>query len=155
MNQPAESASTVVLMAFLGVLLGLVGSVVSAARVQVGSVTVPWGLVLAALTLAVAVRAVVWSSRTRLPGALLLVGWVLATSAVLLISPGGDVMLPGVPRSYAYLGSAFVLGLAALVWRLPDGHGDLIASEAALVPGDNVLPSGETPEPSGEGPDVR
>lgn len=155
MSSTGESASTVVLMGFLGVLLGLVGSVVSAARVQVGSVTVPWGAVLAALTLAVAVRAVVWSSRTRLQGALLLCGWVVATSAVLLVSPGGDVLLPGVPRSYLYLGGAFVLGLAALLWRLPDGHGDLIASEAALVPGDNVLPSGEAPEPSGEGPDVR
>lgn len=155
MSHPGESASTVVLMGFLGVLLGLVGSVVSAARLQVGSVTVPWGLVLAALTLGVAVRAVVWSSRTRLPGAVLLAGWVVATSTVLLVSPGGDVLLPGIPRTYVYLGSAFVLGLVALVWRLPDGHGDLIATEAALVPGDNVLPSGETPEPSGEGSDVR
>ena len=51
MSSTGESASTVVLMGFLGVLLGLVGSVVSAARVQVGSVTVPWGAVLAALTL--------------------------------------------------------------------------------------------------------
>lgn len=155
MSHPGESASTVVLMGFLGVLLGLVGSVVSAARVQVGSVTVPWGLVLAALTLGVAVRAVVWSSRTRLQGGVLLAGWVVATSVVLLVSPGDDVLLPGIPRSYVYLGSAFVLGLAALVWRLPDGHDDLIASEAALVPGDNILPSAETPEPSAEGPDVR
>ncbi|MFC6237417.1 hypothetical protein [Longivirga aurantiaca] len=157
MSHSRENASTIVLMGFLGVLLGLVGSVVSAARVQVGSVTVPWGALLAALTLAVAVRAVVWSSRTRLQGAVLLGGWVVATSVVLLVSPGGDVLLPGVPRSYVYLGSAFVLGLAALVWRLPEGHGDLIESEAALVPGDSgaVLPSGDLPEPSGEGPDVR
>lgn len=161
MSAQREHASTVVLMGFLGILLGLVGSVVSAARVQVGSVTVSWGLVLAALTLAVAVRAVVWSSTTRLPAVVLFVGWVVATGAVLLISPGGDVLLPDVTRTYVYLGSAFGLGLLALVWRLPEGHADLLAYEHAadeaqeqpLLPGDNVLPW--TAEPSGEGPDVR
>jgi hypothetical protein len=148
-------------MAFLGVLLGLVGSVVSAARVQIGSVTVPWGLVLCSLTLAIAVRAVVWSSSSRLPAVMLLGGWFVATGAVLLLSPGGDVLLPDIPRTYIYLGSAFVLGLAALVWRLPEGHADLLAVERGpeegreqpLLPGDNVLPY--SAEPSGEGPDVR
>jgi hypothetical protein len=156
-----EHASTVVLMGFLGVLLGLVGSVVSAARFQIGSVTVPWGLVLAALTLAIAVRAVVWSSATRLPAAVLFGGWVVATGAVLLISPGGDVLLPDVARTYVYLGAAFGLGLLALLWRLPEGHAELLAEERRadeaqeqpLLPGDNVLPW--TAEPSGEGPDVR
>lgn len=161
MSAPREHASTVVLMGFLGVLLGLVGSVVSAARAQVGSVTVPWGLVLAALTLGVAVRAVVWSSGSRLPAIVLLAGWFLATGAVLLISPGGDVLLPDVSRTYVYLGSAFVLGLAAVVWRLPEGHADLLvvehghggAVERPLLPGDNVLPSYS--DPSGDAPDVR
>jgi uncharacterized membrane protein YgdD (TMEM256/DUF423 family) len=157
-----EHASTVVLMGFLGVLLGLVGSVVSAARLQVGSITVPWGAVLAALTLAVALRAVVWSSGTRLPAIVMLAGWFLATGAVLLISPGGDVLLPDVPRTYLYLGAAFVLGLAAVVWRLPDGHAELLEAEHGnrhdgpeqpLLPGDNVLPSPS--DPSGDAPDVR
>ena len=161
MSASREHASTVVLMGFLGVLLGLVGSVVSAARVQIGSVTIPWGMVLATLTLAVAVRAVVWSSTSRLPGALLFGGWFVATGAVLLISPGGDVLLPANDRTYSYLISAFVLGLLALLWRLPEGHAELLAvergpeegQEQPLLPGDNVLPW--SPEPSGEGPDVR
>ena len=155
MRSRHENPTSVVLMGFLGVLLGLVGSVVSAARTSLGPVVVPWGLVLAALTLAVAVRAVVWSTGTRVQGAVLLAGWVVATAAVLLVAPGGDVLLPGITRTYVYLASAFVLGLLALVWPLPDGHAELLETEAALVPGDNVLPAGDLLPPSGEGTDVR
>ena len=154
MTTPGENATTLVLMAFLGVLLGLLGSVVSAARIVVGSVTLPWGLVLVVLTLAVAVRAVVWSTGDRWAAGLLLGGWFAASAVLLLVSPGGDVILPDVPRTYVYLGSAFVLGLLALLWRLPEGHAELLEPDPDLVPGDNVLPwDGE--EPSGEPSDVR
>lgn len=161
MSRTRESVSTVVLMAFVGVLLGLIGSVVSAARTPIGSFMLPWGAVLCTATVAVAVRAAVWSSRTRLPGAMLLAGWFVATGAVLLVSPGGDVLLPDIARTYWYLGSAFVLGLVALLWRLPEGHAELVAhpgdsDEAEQPSEDELSPAVVLPdEPSGEGSGVR
>jgi hypothetical protein len=142
-------------MAFLGVLLGLVGSVVSAARTPVGSVMVPWGLVLMVLALGVSVRATLWSTGSRLTAGLLLAGWFVASAAVLLVSPGGDVLLPDIARSYVYLGAAFVLGIIALMWRLPDGHADLLAAQ---TPGGSFGAEsgfGDLADPSGDAADVR
>lgn len=150
MTTSRANPTTVVLMGFLGVLLGLVGSVVSAARTPVGSVMLPWGLVLVAVALGVAVRATLWSTGSRLTAAVMLVGWFVASGAVLVVSPGGDVLLPDVARSYVYLGSAFVLGLLALTLPLPAGHDELMLAEHGGplagfpgAPGDPVPPTGD------------
>jgi hypothetical protein len=142
-------------MGFLGVLLGLIGSVVSAARTPVGSVMVPWGLVLMAVSLGVAVRATLWSTGSRATAGVPLGGWFVASAVVLLVSPGGDVLLPDVRRSYWYLGLSFVLGLLALVWRLPEGHADLMAEERGGPFADPVEGFGDPVPPTGDAADVR
>lgn len=151
MTTSRANPTTVVLLGFLGVLLGLVGSVVSAARTPVGSVMVPWGVALVVVALGVAVRAALWSTGSRLTAGMLLVGWCLASATVLVVAPGGDVLLPDVPRSYVYLGSAFVVGLGALVWRLPSGHAELLASDHGSAPHD----LGGAVPPTGDAADVR
>jgi hypothetical protein len=147
--------TTVVLMGFLGVLLGLIGSVVSAARTPVGSVMLPWGLVLMAVSLGVAVRATLWSTGSRATAGVLLAGWFAASAVVLLVAPGGDVLLPDVPRSYWYLGLAFVLGLLALVWRLPEGQAELMAEERGGSLAAPFEGFGDPVPPTGDAADVR
>ena len=155
MTKSRANPTTIVLMGFLGVLLGLIGSVVSAARTPVGSVMVPWGLVLMAVSLGLAVRAALWSTGSRLTAGVLLGGWFVASAVVLVVAPGGDVLLPDVRRSYWYLGLAFVLGLLALVWRLPEGHADLMAEERGDPLAGPVEGFGDPVPPTGDAADVR
>lgn len=155
MTTSRANPTTVVLMSFIGVMVGLVGSVVSAARTPVGSVMVPWGLVLVVLALGVAVRATLWSTGSRLTAGLLLAGWLAASTAVLIVSPGGDVLLPDVARSYLYLGAAFVLGLVALSWQLPEGHADLLAAQLDGRPIGVEPILGDRADPSADAADVR
>lgn len=150
MTPPPErspSPGTAVGLVAAGLVLGLVGSVVSAARVVVGGVTVPWGLVLTAATVVAAVRAASWTLGSRRAGAAVMVGWFVATAAVLALSPGGDVLMPDVPRTYAYLVATGFLGLVAASW--PVVRIEPVAEEAweGLPP--------EPLEPSGDADSVR
>ncbi len=98
-----------------GVVLGLFGTVLMAARVTVRGTTVPWGLVLSMLAVLACVRGAAWLVGSRRGAALVGLGWVLPTLAFATANPGGDVLLPDVPRTYVYLvGSALfvVLGVA-------------------------------------------
>jgi hypothetical protein len=146
-------------MAVLGLMLGLVGSVVVAGRTTVGTVTLPWGLVLMLTAVVVLVRAIVWQSGTRATGLALMGGWFAATSAVLVYAPGSDVLLPDLTRSWVYVVGATILGLGAALWPLPAGLADLIAEEQRTVehvPGPlDVLPGAAglpVPPDAGPGP---
>ena len=145
-----------------GVVLGAVGAVMAAARVTVGSVTIPWGLVLAVLTLVVCVRASVWYAGTRTAGLAVMAGWALPVVAFATVNPGGDVLLPDMPRTYVYLVASAVLGVVAAAWRLPAGAAQLAVDHRAggirspePDPLEDAAPVPEGPDASGVGPPGR
>ena len=108
-----------------GFALGLVGAVVTASRVVVRGVTVPVGLVLVLLAVGAVARGFAWYSGSRRGAAFVALGWVLPTTAYLLLSPGGDVLLPDNRRTTWYLLGSAVLLVAAMVWPLPRGADEL------------------------------
>jgi hypothetical protein len=104
-----------------GVVLGLFGTVLMASRVTVRGTTVPWGLVLSMLAILSCVRGAAWLVGSRRGAALVGFGWVLPTLAFATTNPGGDVLLPDVPRTYVYLvGSALFIVLSVAL-PLPRG----------------------------------
>lgn len=111
-----------------GIVLGLVGTVLTAARVVVRGVTVPWGLVLVLVAVLACVRGAAWLIGSRRGAALVGLGWVLPTLAFATTNPGGDVLLPDVPRTYAYLGGATLVVVLAVALPLPRGTRELVAS---------------------------
>jgi len=155
--RPRVSATSVVAMAVLGLILGLVGAVVSAGRTTIGSVTVPWGVALMLVAVVVLVRAIVWQSGSKATGLALMAGWLVATGLVLELAPGGDVLIPDVTRSWVYVVGCTVLGLGSALWPLPRGLAELVAEEqqadADHVPGPgDVLPGGPVVPDPGPGP---
>jgi hypothetical protein len=108
-----------------GFALGLVGAVVAASRVIVRGVSVPVGLVLVLLAVGAVARGLAWYSGSRRAAALVALGWVLPTAAFLLLSPGGDVLLPDLRRTTWYLLGSAVLLVAAMLWPLPEGASEL------------------------------
>jgi hypothetical protein len=104
-----------------GVVLGLFGTVLMAARVTVRGTVVPWGLILSVLAVLACVRGAAWLVGSRRGAALVGLGWVLPTLAFATTNPGGDILLPDVTRTYVYLlGSALVVVLGVAL-PLPRG----------------------------------
>ena len=104
-----------------GVVLGLFGTVLMASRLTVRGTTVPWGLVLSMVAILACVRGAAWLVGSRRGAALVGLGWVLPTLAFATTNPGGDILLPDVPRTYVYLvGSALIVVLAVAL-PLPRG----------------------------------
>ena len=99
-----------------GSTLGIFGAFTQADRLYVGTVMVPYGLV---LTIAFILAVEIWLIRqlqSRLAGLGLVVGWVLATIGLGFDSPTGDVALAGNLLVTAYLvgGSVIFSTLAML-----------------------------------------
>lgn len=109
-----------------GFLIAVVGVGVAAARTVVRGTSVPWGVVLVLLALAVCVRAAGWLLGTRRGAALVALGWLLPTLTFATVNPGGDVLLPDVARTYVYLVGGVAVVLVATLWRLPAGVRDLV-----------------------------
>lgn len=97
----------------IGLVVGLTGGFVQAARLIIGPVVVPWGLVLTVLVLVLAIRGAVWGLGSRLGGWLLFGGWLLATVGLAAESPSGDLAISAGGRQWAYLLGGVILGAAA------------------------------------------
>jgi hypothetical protein len=108
-----------------GFALGLVGAIVAASRVIVRGVTVPVGLVLVLVTVLAVARGMAWFAGSRRGAALVALGWVVPTLAYLLLSPGGDVVLPDIPRTTWYLLGSAALLVLAMAFPLPRGAREL------------------------------
>ncbi|MBU6146837.1 MAG: hypothetical protein KGP10_01535 [Actinomycetales bacterium] len=93
-----------------GFLLGLVMGFYPQAIVRIGPVPLPWGLVLSIVVVALAVRLPVRLLRTRLAGVLVLIGWGIASIALALPTPDGDLILADGWQTYAYLTAGVLLG---------------------------------------------
>jgi hypothetical protein len=109
----------------LGLLIGLVGAFVQAARWIVdtpwGTVSIPWGVALVWITLLVAIRAGAWLILTRWGCWAVLLGWLVATIALSAESPSGDLALSSGGRQMTYLLGGVILGSAAATLPLPTG----------------------------------
>jgi hypothetical protein len=143
---PAEPSHVLTYAGLLvgGIALGLVGTVLAASRTIVRGTTVPWGLVLVLVAVLACVRGAAWLLGSRRGAALVGLGWVLPTLAFATTNPGGDVLLPDVPRTYVYLGGATLLVVLAVALPLPRGTRELVASGGAR-PGsaESVAPAAE------------
>jgi hypothetical protein len=112
-----------VLFLLLGLLVGLTGAFVQAARTVLdtpwGVLVLPWGVPIVWAALLVAVRAGVWGVGTRWGGWAVLAGWLVATVALSAESPSGDLALSGGTRQMVYLLGGVVLASAAASMPLP------------------------------------
>jgi hypothetical protein len=122
---------TYVVLAVGGLLLGLVGAGLSAVRVTVAGVSIPWGLALTLVALGVGARSAAWLVGRRRAAVAVTVGWMVPTLAFAALSPGGDVLLPDLPRTYAYLLGGVLVSTLASTIPLPPGARE--EAEAALV----------------------
>ena len=125
---PRVSVLTWIALGVGGLVLGSLGALVQADRRVSGDRTVPWGLVLVVVVVAVCVRAASYLVGNRRGGAIVAVGWLVPTLVLSGQGPGGDVILPSTARSTWYLGATAVIALVALLWPLPRGA-DVLAAE--------------------------
>ena len=101
----------------LGLVIGLLGSFVQADRSIVplpwGQAVLPWGMILAIVTLVLVVRGAAWLIRSRAGGWAVFAGWLASTVVMSAESPSGDLALSGGGRQMTYLLSGVILGAAA------------------------------------------
>jgi len=130
-------------LALGGIVLGLFGTVLMAARVTVHGTVVPWGLILSMLAVLACVRGAAWLVGSRRGAALVGLGWVLPTLAFATTNPGGDILLPDVPRTYVYLVGSALFVVLAVALPLPRGAAaaaaDSRAHRGADVPEEPVV----------------
>lgn len=99
-----------------GVLFGAIAGFVAADRHEIGSVTVPWGLVLVLVTLMAVLRALALMTRSRLAPWAFGVGWLAITYVYSTPSAGGDLVLSDSTRSVVYLfGGVIAVGVIAML----------------------------------------
>ena len=78
-----------------GVVIGAVTTPLAQASVDVGSVTIPWGLVLSLIVVTAYVLGLRFVSDTRLLALFGAIGVVVANMLLSLPGPGGGVIVPG------------------------------------------------------------
>lgn len=96
-----------------GLLVGIVGAFLQGARLLIGGVTVPWGLVLALVALLVLIRAGIEITGKRVAGWLVLLAWISVSVAFAAELPSGDLVISAGNRQMAYLLGGVVVGAAA------------------------------------------
>ncbi len=129
MTQPAGAPLTrgwlivgTIGFALFGALLGAVLAFWQAARLSLGPVTIPWGVVVAVVVLVVVIRIAVHALGSRWAGAAVLAGWLAATIVFATRTPwAGDLIISSGTRQLIYLLVGVVAGAAAasLPGRLP------------------------------------
>jgi len=90
------------LLLVVGLVTGMFGVALAPMRLTVGSVALPVGL-LVVVAIPVIARGGAWVMGARLGAGCVALGWALPTIAFVLAGPGGDVLLPDVPRTWIYL----------------------------------------------------
>lgn len=96
-----------------GLVIGIAGAFLQGARLIVGGVMIPWGLVLALLALLVLVRAGIEVTRSRWGGWIVLLVWIAATVAFAAELPSGDLVISAGGRQMVYLFGGVIIGAAA------------------------------------------
>jgi len=128
----SRASDPVRLLAYLGCLvaglvIGVAGAFLQGARLIVGGVMIPWGLVLALVALLVLVRAGIEVTRSRWGGWIVRLVWIAATVAFAAELPSGDLVISAGGRQMVYLFGGVIIGAAAATvppvdrLRRPDG----------------------------------
>lgn len=104
--------ATAVVLVLGGVVLGLFGGFLSAVTVIVAGIELPIGLVVILAALVSCIRAAVHLFGLRRAGVLFLAGWVVATVALALPGPGGDVVIAANTVAMVYLFGGVIVGTA-------------------------------------------
>ena len=97
----------------VGVVVGVLGAFVQAARFMVGDVSVPWGTVLVLVALLVLVRGAVEAAESRWGGWALFTGWLAATLVFASEMPSGSLVVSSGTRQLVYLMVGVVAAAAA------------------------------------------
>jgi hypothetical protein len=97
----------------LGLLVGVVGAFVQAARIMTGGITIPWGLVLMLGVLLVCVRLGVEAIGTRWAGWCVFGAWLGITIVFAAEMPSGALVIAAGDRQMAYLFGGVIVGAAA------------------------------------------
>lgn len=114
----------------VGLVIGLVGGFVQAQRAVLtmpwGPMALPWGALLAVVTLLLGIRAAMWATQTKAAGWLVLAGWVLGTALLAIESSSGDLAIGCAPgesclRQWGYLLASPVLGAAVASFPMLGG----------------------------------
>ena len=83
----------------LGLVIGLLGSFVQADRsilpMPWGQAVLPWGMILAVVTLILVIRGAAWLIGSRAGGWAVFAGWLASTVVMSAESPSGDLALVG------------------------------------------------------------
>lgn len=132
-----------VLLAAGGVLLAASAVVVQAARSEVAGRLVPWGLAVALLAVAAAVRGACWWARRRAGGVVVGAAWAVTTVLLAQTGPGGDVLLPDDLRSQMYLLGGVAVAVGCVLVRLPARS---VPEPAAVGSGAEQVPATAEPE---------
>ena len=119
----------------LGLVIGLLGSFVQADRSIVplpwGQAVLPWGLILAVVTLVLVVRGAAWLIGSRAGGWAVFAGWLASTVVMSAESPSGDLALSGGGRQMTYLLGGVILGAAAATFPVFARSSHTIDSKSA------------------------
>lgn len=130
----------------LGMILGLLGAIVQAQRVHIGSVTIPIGMLVALGVLVPICRAAAWWMRSRFGGFCLAIGWLIATLAMGTSSPWDDLVIDSGLRQMAYLVLGSLLLAASATFPLIDREA---AKPTTIVVDTAAEPLGTATEPLG------
>jgi N-acetyl-1-D-myo-inositol-2-amino-2-deoxy-alpha-D-glucopyranoside deacetylase len=112
---------TCALAAVLGVLVGVMGTVIHQASITTESTPVPWGLVVAILITAGLLVGLRLVFATRLVPAFAALGIVATQLVLTLAAPGGAALVPENPAGYVWRFAPVVIAVVAVavpdVWR--------------------------------------
>lgn len=114
-TEPREHPLTIPMSITLllgGVVLGLFGGFLQAYTVPLAGVDVPVGLIFVLATVFACLRAVIHLFDKRRAGVLVLVGWLVATVALALPGPGGDIAIGANALALIYLFGGVIAGTA-------------------------------------------
>lgn len=103
----------------VGLAVGTVTAFTQAHRFVIGAVVLPWGVVVSLIIVLILIRGAAWFSLSRAGGWMVFIGWIVATVALSLETPSGDVAISGGNRQLAYLIIGAVAGAAAAALPLP------------------------------------
>lgn len=97
----------------IGLLVGVIGAFLQAARTVVAGITIPWGTALMLVVLLLVVRGAVEAARSRWAGWAAFAGWIVATVVFALEMPWGALVISAGGRQMAYLLGGVILASAA------------------------------------------
>lgn len=113
-TRPLPRGWGAVLASVGGLVLGVLGAFIQAARWMVGDVVLPWGTIVTLAALVVAVRAGVALLGSRVGGVLVFAGWLVATVVFATKTPwSGDLIIATGSWQFVYLFGGLILGSAA------------------------------------------